>query len=136
MIAGEGGAGDEGRIVGKPALDSEILIAPVEDAEAAADDGFARGLVSQAKPRREVIVIGVHQRSANSAAASIGDGDELRIARAAVQDEIRLPVKLLDEGRGQLVAQPEIQSQLAGCFPIVLNIGVVDTLLDGIHLLL
>src|SRR5258708_33091004 len=94
LVARERGAGDEWWVVRKPAYDSEVLVAAVKHAEAAAYNGFTGSLVGQPHARREVIIVGAGEGTRQSTTASIGYRDELQIARAAVQHEVRLPVEL------------------------------------------
>src|SRR5262249_50841277 len=125
LITGEGGAADEWRIIRQPGCDTDVLVASVEDAEAAADHGLVRDLVSQPSARRKVVPVRACERTAEAAAARIESRNELQIAGAPLKDKVRLLIVRFRPGRRVFKSRPHVERQPGAYLPVALHIGLI-----------
>src|SRR5262249_8066341 len=136
LITGEGGAADKWRIIRQPGCDTDVLVASVEDAEAATDHGLVRDLVSQPYARRKVVPVRACERTAEAAAARIESRNELQIAGAPLKNKVRLLIVRFRPGRRVFKSHPHVERQPGAYLPVVLHIGLINILPDGVELLL
>src|SRR5262249_24959027 len=115
---------DERRIEPEQPFAAEPIGMVVEHSVAAADYGFRSNGVCETDARRKIVPVGrderlILKRSILGGHKPVGGGEEIRPFEIA-----------LTRRGGELIAQPEVQGQLAADLPVVLNEQEVHMLID------
>ena len=132
-----------------------VFLATVEDAVEATDNSLFLNVISKTQTRSKIVFIPTNQVAIHLPAADRdGRFEQCRVCdavdssrrievrwqrcrgvrtcrdveRQILQIKVRLPAELFSDGREQLPAQAQIQSQFTGGFPVVLHVARIALL--------